>query len=164
MNLTTDHLTQAMASAVQYSIDHVESGGLPFVGVILDEAGDVSAHGVNEMARTRDPTAHAEIMAMHRTLRDKGLIDLAGHVLLATGEPCGLCYRFALDHGIEQVYVAVEAERVAGFGIDYRGSYPALGIDRDSLAQFISPLPVAEGGTPFTRYLELNHPGTFRTV
>ena len=164
MSLTTEQLTQAMESAVQHSIDHVEAGGLPFVGVVLDQAGEVSGHGVNEVARTRDPTAHAEIMAMRQTMRDKGLTELAGHALLATGEPCGICYRFALDHGIEHVYVAVDAEQVAAFGIDYRSSYPALGIDRDSLSEFISPLPVAQGSTPFTRYLNINHPGSLRAV
>lgn len=159
-DFTRPHLTALMESAVQHSLDHVETGGLPFAGLVADEAGYVSPCGVNEVARTRDPSAHAEIVAMRQTMRDRGLSSLAGHSLLATGEPCGLCYRFALDCGIEHVYIAVDAEAVAQFGIDYRNSYNALQIDRRALSSFISALPVAASRAPFIRYLELNFSGT----
>lgn len=142
MSLTTERLTRVMEVAVQHSIEHVE-------------AGRSSEYGVNEVARIRDPSAHAEIMAMRQMMRDQDLDDLAGHSLLATGEPCRLCYRFALDHKVEHIYVAVDAEQVADFGIDYRSSYPALGVDRAQLTGFTSLLPVPEGKTPFIRHLEL---------
>lgn len=157
MSLSRAQLTGLMESAVRNSRDHVEDGGMPFVGFILDDAGRLSGHGVNEVASTRDPSAHAEIVAMRQVLQERNLGDLEGYSLLATGEPCGLCYRFALQQKIKHVYIAVDAETVATFGIDYRSSYHALRVDRSSLAGFTSSLPVQDGNAPFTRYLELNH-------
>jgi guanine deaminase len=92
-------------------------------------------------------------------LTDHGLRPLAGCVLLATGEPCGLCYRFAIGHRIDTVYVATDGDRVASLGFDYRASYAALGItdaERDSLFR---RLAVLHGTEPFTRYLHLRFSG-----
>lgn len=155
MSLSSTQLAELMDKAVKYSYEHVEHGGLPFVGLIVDDFGYVSACGVNEVTRTRDPSAHAEIMAMRQAMQDKGINDLEGYSLLATGEPCGLCYRFAMRHKVKHIYIAVDAESVANWGIDYRSSYHALRVDRESLIGFTSPLPVALGSAPFARYREL---------
>lgn len=37
---------------------------------------------------------------MRQMMREHSLNDLAGHSLLATGELCGLCCRFALEHKV----------------------------------------------------------------
>lgn len=143
-----------MAQAVDACTAHVAGGGLPFVGVLVNaHAERVSGFGVNRVAETGDPTAHAEIVAMRDAMLRQGLHTLSGYTLLATGEPCGLCYRYAIDHGIERIYVAVDRDHVARFGLDYRTSYPAFGItpaERDSRYR---PLPVAHRTEPFTHYL-----------
>jgi guanine deaminase len=154
---STEHLANLMRDAVAFSVTHVESGGLPFVGVVTDEAGYVSEYGVNQVRETGDLTAHAEIVAMRATMRQRGLTTLDRMSLLATGEPCGLCYRFALRHGIRRVYVAVDSATVAEWGFDYRGSYQALGVDQARLAEIVTPLPVSSGLEPFKRFLQINH-------
>ncbi|MDO5663300.1 MAG: nucleoside deaminase, partial [Brachybacterium sp.] len=130
-----------------------EEGGLPFVGAVLDPSGrPLSGHGVNRVAETGDPTAHAEIVALREVISSHGPHALVGARLLATGEPCGLCYRFALDHGIGEVIVAVDRDAVAAFGIDYRSSYAALDVtdkDRDRVLRLLE-VPRAED--PFTRF------------
>lgn len=148
---------ELMVRAVQASLSHVEAGGLPFVGVVTGP-GYASEPGVNLVARTGDPYAHAEIVAMRQALRDDNRADLAGMTLLATGEPCGLCYRFALDHHVDRIRVAVDAEKVAELGFDYLQSYPMFGIDRAALNDLVTPLPVTGSLEPFTRYLELHRP------
>lgn len=157
MSWSNDELANLMRDAVAFSLRHVERGGLPFVGVVIDDSGYVSEYGVNKVRETGDPTAHAEIVAMRATASDRKLMDLKGMSLLATGEPCGICYRFALQHGIGRIYVAVDSDTVAEWGFDYRGSYRQLGIDRAKLADLITPLPVANGLEPFKRFLELNN-------
>lgn len=152
---TGPDLVALMEKAVEFSLRHVESGGLPFVGVLLNQDGYVSRYGVNEVERTGDPTAHAEIVAMRSATRDRQTHDLRGTWLLATGEPCGLCYRFALDHHVERVYVAVASETVAEHGFDYRGSYPAFQIDHSHLTGVVHQLPVARGLEPFERFTDL---------
>lgn len=164
MSWTRAELVALMEDAVEFSIRHVESGGLPFVGVLIDENRYVSRHGINEVHRTGDPTAHAEIVAMRSAMSDRGLSNLRGTWLLATGEPCGLCYRFAIDHRVERLYVAVDSDTVAEQGFDYRGSYPAFHIDRSQLTSIVHRLPVARRLEPFERFLHLRrnraHPPT----
>ncbi len=157
---TEPELAGLMAEAVEFSIRHVASGGLPFVGVISDDCGNQSDFGVNEVHRTGDPSAHAEIVAMRQAMEDRGAPDLRGLRLLATGEPCGLCYRFAIDHGIERIYVAVDADTVAAHGFDYRHSYPAFGIDRSRPTDLVRPLPVERGREPFDLFHRMNMKGT----
>lgn len=160
MSADTTALTAVMAQAVDACTEHVDAGGLPFVGVVVNAGGEmVSGFGVNRVAETGDPMAHAEVVAMRDAMTRHGLDSLTGYTLLATGEPCGLCYRYAVDHGIDTIYVAVDREEVANLGFDYRSSYPAFGITdtkRDSLYQ---PLAVAHGIDPFAHYLHLHLSG-----
>ncbi|EID55144.1 deaminase [Saccharomonospora xinjiangensis] len=159
MNRSEAELTGLMREAVEYGIRHVESGGLPFVGVVVGDGGYVSAPGVNLVYETRDPRAHAEIVAMREALSKRD--DLRGTWLLATGEPCGLCYRFAIDHGVERVYVAVDSDTAAAYGFDYRRSYPAYGVNPSRLAAtgMVRRLEVPRGLEPFERFLHIGHGG-----
>ncbi|TVT50711.1 nucleoside deaminase [Amycolatopsis rhizosphaerae] len=149
-----------MARAVEFGTRHVEKGGLPFVGQLVGPDGYASEYGVNRVHETGDATAHAEIVAMRLALTERGTPDLAGTRLLATGEPCGLCYRFALDQRVEHIYVAVDAETVASWGIDYLAGYPAFGIDRARLRRdgLVRDLPVEAGDEPFQRFTQAVFP------
>lgn len=146
-------LAGLMREAVQAAVCEVEAGGLPFVGLVVDPGGYRSGFGVNEVARTGDPMAHAEIVAMRQALTDRGAPDLAGTHLLATGEPCGLCYRFAARQRISSIWVAVDSATVAGYGFDYRSGYAAFGTAPIPDADAARLLPVDGGTAPFTRYL-----------
>ncbi|MFC8527691.1 nucleoside deaminase [Nocardia sp. NPDC057227] len=150
-------LTALMGDAVTFGVQHVERGGIPFVGVVVGADGYVSPFGVNRVRETGDPTAHAEIVAIRDTIRARQTTDLTAYSLLATGEPCGICYRFALDHGIGTIYVAVPADEVAALGFDYRSSYAAARVDRAALAgSTVVPLTVPDGLAPFHRFLAVN--------
>lgn len=154
--MTAAHL---MTRAVDFCTAHVEAGGLPFVGVVVNADGvAISGFGVNRVAETGDPMAHAEVVAIREAMAGSDLTTLAGCTLLATGEPCGLCYRYAIERGIDAILVAIDRDEVAGFGFDYRASYAAFGITEAQRADLFHPLRVAHGDTPFTRYLHLRHP------
>lgn len=162
MSVAASRLQTVMADAVDTCIEHVGTGGLPFVGVVVDDSGDViSQFGVNRVQETGDPMAHAEIEAMRDAMAARGLDTLAGTVLLATGEPCGLCYRFAITHGVGAIHVAVDRDEVARLGFDYLASYPALGISDEARGALFRPLPAKRGTKPFIHFLQ-NHTSTGR--
>lgn len=144
-----------MHSAVEASIRHVDNGGLPFVGVVVDDSGIVSCFGTNRVRETGDPSAHAEIVAMRDALLTRGSTTLSGTVLLATAEPCGLCYRFALDHGIDTIYTSVERDTVAEWGFDYRASYRMMRINESLRDRTLHYLPSPHAHAPFLRYTEI---------
>lgn len=145
-------LRDVMEEAVEHCIQHVTDGGLPFVGVVVDAAGAISEFGVNRVRETLDPTAHAEIVAMRGAMASYDRDNLTGTVLLATGEPCGLCYRFALDHGVEAIYVAVDRDAAAAWGFDYRSSYQAFEITNQMRSDIYHSLTSVNGDQPFRLY------------
>ena len=64
---------------------------VPVGAVILDEAGAVVARARNRREADRDPTAHAEIVAIRRAAQVLGRWQLTGLTLAVTLEPCTMC-------------------------------------------------------------------------
>lgn len=153
-SIAQDTLIEIMDQAVDRCIEHVEAGGLPFVGVVIDRTGMLSGFGVNRVLESRDPSAHAEIVAMRQVLVTSNREDLSGTTLLATGEPCGLCYRFAIDHRVDAIYIAVDRGAAAEWGFDYRTSYDAYGITDTLRSSVFNHLPNERGDEPFSRYFQ----------
>lgn len=149
-------LQDVMDEAVERCIEHVDTGGLPFIGVLVDETGVISEFGVNRVSETLDLSAHAEIVAMRDAMATQDSDNLTGAALLATGEPCGLCYRFALDHGVDAIYAAIDRDAAAEWGFDYRSSYPSLGITEQMRSGVFHSLTSERGAEPFIRYRETN--------
>lgn len=68
----------------------ITRGQSPFGCVIVRE-NRLVAEAHNQVWRDRDPTAHAEIVAIRRAATRLGTIDLSGCVLFSTCEPCPMC-------------------------------------------------------------------------
>jgi tRNA(adenine34) deaminase len=66
-----------------------ELGEVP-VGALLVGEG-ARAAGFNQPIRARDPTAHAEILALREAARGSGNYRLTGTTLYVTLEPCLMC-------------------------------------------------------------------------
>jgi tRNA(adenine34) deaminase len=64
---------------------------VPVGAVILDEAGTVLARARNRREADRDPTAHAEMVAIQQAARAVGNWRLTGLTLVVTLEPCTMC-------------------------------------------------------------------------
>ena len=61
------------------------------VGAAVVKDGLVIARGRNARERDRDPTAHAEIVAIRRAAKKLGSWRLSGCTLYVTLEPCAMC-------------------------------------------------------------------------
>lgn len=68
----------------------LEWGDVP-IGAVLARGEDVLARFGNERERRRDPTAHAEILALRAGARAEGTWRLDGCTLYVTLEPCAMC-------------------------------------------------------------------------
>ena len=64
---------------------------VPVGAVILDEAGAILARARNRREADRDPTAHAEIVAIRQAAAALGRWRLTGLTLVVTLEPCTMC-------------------------------------------------------------------------
>ena len=64
---------------------------VPVGAVVLDQAGTVIARAANRREADRDPTAHAELLAIRAAARRRGEWRLTGCTLVVTLEPCTMC-------------------------------------------------------------------------
>lgn len=61
------------------------------VGAVIVADGDLLAEAHNETVQRRDPTAHAEMLALHRALQKVGADRLPLATMYVTLEPCAQC-------------------------------------------------------------------------
>ena len=66
------------------------AGDVP-VGAVIVHDGVVVGRGQNRVERLRDPTAHAEMLAIREACAALGYERLAGSTLYVTLEPCAMC-------------------------------------------------------------------------
>lgn len=64
---------------------------VPVGAVLYSPAGDEISFGHNEREATKDPTAHAEIVAMRKAAAALGTWRLEGCTIVVTLEPCTMC-------------------------------------------------------------------------
>jgi tRNA(adenine34) deaminase len=79
-----------MRLALQLAQRAGNQGEVP-VGAILVHSGEVIGEGWNQPIALRDPTAHAEIMALRAGAQRLANYRLSGTTLYATLEPCAMC-------------------------------------------------------------------------
>ena len=79
-----------MRLALARAQEALNAGEVP-IGAVLVRAGGVIAEGFNQPIRARDPTAHAEIVALRRAAESLGNYRLTGTTLYVTVEPCLMC-------------------------------------------------------------------------
>ena len=67
-----------------------EKGEVP-VGAVVAREGEILAVAANERESTKDPTAHAELLAIRQAAASLGGWRLTGCTLYSTLEPCPMC-------------------------------------------------------------------------
>lgn len=87
-----DHKTDVamMRLALEAAEGAAKRGEVP-VGAVVARGDEVLAVAANEREATKDPTAHAELLAIRRASEAIGGWRLAGCTLYATLEPCPMC-------------------------------------------------------------------------
>jgi tRNA(adenine34) deaminase len=79
-----------MRRALQAAKEAAERGEVP-VGAVVARGEEVLAVAANQREATKDPTAHAELLAIRRAASALGGWRLTGCTLYATLEPCPMC-------------------------------------------------------------------------
>ncbi|KGJ72899.1 cytidine deaminase [Cryobacterium roopkundense] len=95
------------------------TGDVPVGAIIVDTAGVVIARGRNERELHRDPTLHAEIVAIRAAARALGDWHLTGCTLVVTLEPCVMCAGAILAARIPLVVFGAWDEKAGAAGSVY---------------------------------------------
>jgi len=91
--------------------------GGPF-GAVITMNGEVIARGHNEVLKTNDPTAHAEMVAIRRAAEALGTYDLSGCEIHSSCEPCPMCLSAIYWSRISTIYFGCTKEDAAEIGFD----------------------------------------------
>lgn len=152
--ISESELTEHVREAVRISREHVAKGGIPFSGVVVN-GGHVLGTGFNRVREDNDHTAHAEVVALRAATAKYGLHATAGATLIASGEPCALCYMASLYFNVSHIVYAVDRKTAARYGFDYSGSYSIFAQDPADWQVEVTSLRIPEGTKPFEEFLAM---------
>jgi guanine deaminase len=103
--------------AIELAVENVRRGGGPF-GALVVKDGIVIATGANQVTRTHDPTAHAEIVAIREACRVLGDFQLTGCEVYSSCEPCPMCLGALYWARPARIFFAATKEQAADAGFD----------------------------------------------
>jgi len=91
-----------MREALSLALEAAAAGEVP-VGAVVVKDGAVVGRGHNRPVVSRDPTAHAEVMALRDAAEGIGNYRLANCILYVTLEPCAMCAGAIMNARIRRV-------------------------------------------------------------
>jgi tRNA(adenine34) deaminase len=104
-----------MAQALEEARRAAAEGEVPIGSVVVFD-GRVVGRGRNARERMKDPTAHAEILALQEAARSLGRWRLTGATIFATLEPCFMCAGALVNARIDRLVYAVADPKAGAVG------------------------------------------------
>lgn len=92
-----------------------QRGEVP-VGCVIEHGGEVIAVAGNERELRKDPTAHAEIIAIRRAAEALGGWRLTGCTIYVTVEPCPMCAGAIYQARIERLVYGATDDKAGAAG------------------------------------------------
>ncbi len=108
----------------------VDKGEIPVGALVVDDKGNILARGHNLSISNKDPSAHAEIVALRQAAQVKNNYRLLDCYLVVTLEPCMMCtgaIREARLKGV--IFGAYDVRAGAVCSCDEGLSAPHLGVN-----------------------------------
>jgi tRNA(adenine34) deaminase len=107
---------EMMRVALEQARKAVVSGDVPVGAAIFNASGELIATGHNERELHKDPTAHAEIVAIRRASERLGDWHLTDHTLVVTLEPCAMCAGAIAQSRLQTVVFGAWDEKAGAAG------------------------------------------------
>ncbi len=103
-NRTGNPFLGHMRAALEEAGKAYRRGEIPVGAAIADAEGRLVAAAGNRVRELKDPTAHAEILAIRMACRSANCERLNGFSLFATLEPCAMCAAAIAQARIARLY------------------------------------------------------------
>ncbi len=95
-----DYMREALLEAEKA----LSLGEVP-IGAVIEKNGRIIGRGHNKTETSKDPTAHAEIIAIREATKDLGGWRLLDCRMYVTAEPCPMCAGAIVLARIQKVYI-----------------------------------------------------------
>ena len=106
-----------LKQAIEMAVKNVGRSGGPFAALVVKN-GLVIASGANQVTRTNDPTAHAEMVAIREACRVLGDFQLSGCDVYSSCEPCPMCLGALYWARPDRIFFAATHDEAAAAGFD----------------------------------------------
>jgi len=107
-----------MHEALEEARAAAAAGEIP-VGAVVVWQGRVIGRGRNRREELKDPTAHAELLALREAAAARGGWRLAGTTLYCTLEPCCMCAGAAVNARVERLVYGLRDPKAGAAGSVY---------------------------------------------
>jgi tRNA(adenine34) deaminase len=98
------YMKKYMLEALEEAKKAYDLGEVP-IGAIVEKDGEIIGRGHNLTETAKDPTAHAEMIALRQAAAKLGGWRLLGCNLYVTAEPCAMCAGAIVWSRIEKLYI-----------------------------------------------------------
>jgi guanine deaminase len=107
-----------LSRAIELSRHALEDEGKTPFGAIIVIGEDVVAEGTSSVIELRDPTAHAEVMALRNAGNKLGRHLMPDGVMYASSEPCPMCLVACYWARIPRLVFGATSHDVATYGFE----------------------------------------------
>jgi len=107
-----------MLLALEEACDGANAGEVPVGAIVVIESRVVGA-AHNRPIGLKDPSAHAEILAIQEAATNAGAYRLEGASIYVTLEPCVMCIGAIINARIAKVYYGARDEKAGALGSVY---------------------------------------------
>ena len=104
-----------MALALEEARLAAAEGEVP-VGAVLVKDGEIITRAHNRVEQTRDPTAHAEVLALRQGAAALNNRRLSGCTLYVTVEPCAMCAGAAVNARLGRIVFGAHEDKTGCCG------------------------------------------------
>ena len=86
------------------------------IGAVIVKDGKVIGRGYNRVESGKDPTLHAELIAIRRAAANVGAWRLLGCTMYVTVEPCSMCAGAAVLARLDRIIAGAESDKSGACG------------------------------------------------
>ncbi|MFT3928486.1 MAG: nucleoside deaminase [Myxococcales bacterium] len=141
-----------LRTAIELAQQNAKAGGRPF-GAVLVRDQQVIGRGVNNIARTLDPTTHAEVEALRAACKSLQQVRLPGSIMYASGHPCPMCLAAMHLCRVERVFYAYDQRDAEPYGLSTEALYAELRKPLPEQSMPVVHLPLrVEGLDPYATW------------
>jgi tRNA(adenine34) deaminase len=108
-----------MRQALELAREAAAAGEVP-AGAVVVRHGEILGRGRNSPIASRDPTAHAEILALRQAAAALGNYRLEGAALYSTLEPCVMCAGALVAARVDRLVFGARDLRFGGVRSKFR--------------------------------------------
>lgn len=109
------YMNKFMEEALEEAHKAFAIGEIP-IGAVIEKDGQIIGRGHNLTESAKDPTAHAEMVAIRQASRTLGGWRLAGCNLYVTVEPCSMCAGAMVWSRINNLYIGAMDPKAGACG------------------------------------------------